>query len=118
MFKHFYVTSETEVHSKSSCVNTKLTVIPTAVSLTSFYGKKPDDSPANNSPADSQDEGGDNLVSIVKRRRVMAAKAAQEKEERDLQRRLQYVEGLIDSRNEVEIVAVEACDSRCGGMHV
>ena len=61
-----------------------------ALTLTSFYGKKLEDSPAD-SPTDSMGEDGDNLVSIVKRRRVMAAKAAQEKEKRDLERRLQYV---------------------------
>ena len=59
-----------------------------ALTLTSFYGKKPEDSPVD-SPANSQGEDGDNLVSIVKRRRIMAAKAAQEKEKRDLERRLQ-----------------------------
>ena len=59
-----------------------------ALTLTSFYGKKPEDSPATESPADSQGEEGD-LVSIIKRRRILAAKAAQEKEKRDLERRLQ-----------------------------
>ena len=59
-----------------------------ALTLTSFYGKKLEDSPAD-SPADSQGEDGDNLVSIIKRRRILAAKAAQEKEKRELERRLQ-----------------------------
>lgn len=58
-----------------------------AMTITSFYGKKPEDSSANDSAADSQGEDGD-LVSIVKRRRLLAARAAAEKEKKDLQRKL------------------------------
>ena len=94
---------ENQCHSQLNIYNTVLFTVhvPTsfsfffffflpiaALTLTSFYGKKLEDSPAD-SPADSQGEDGDNLVSIIKRRRILAAKAAQEKEKRELERRLQ-----------------------------
>lgn len=66
-----------------------ISLLFSAMSISSFYGKKVDDISANDSAVDSQEEDGDNLVSIVKRRRLLAAKAAAEKEKKELERRLQ-----------------------------
>lgn len=80
-----------------------------AITLTSFYGKKLDESPATNSPVDSQGEcEGDNLISIIKRRRMMAAKAAQEKEKRELVKRLQKEKEYEEERQKRQREQFEA----------
>ena len=63
--------------------------------LTHFYGKtesressKPS-TPVPMATPDESEEDGDDLASVVKRRRMRVARSAAEKEQRDIERRIQ-----------------------------